>query len=82
MAKKNPNIAPHDQPVFVAGHRSAFEALWTIATWRGLPLYTCLFCPFDTIDGESAMLEHWQQVHAAPAPVVDPERSIGDDDCC
>lgn len=53
-------------------------ALWSIGRWHDVPLYACLFCPFDTLDGEAAMLEHWREVHAPPPE--DTERSYTDGD--
>ncbi|MBK8211569.1 MAG: hypothetical protein IPK78_18090 [Rhodospirillales bacterium] len=48
---------------------------WTETTWGTHARWACRLCPFDTLDGEEAMAEHYLVEHApppapAPAPVV------------
>ncbi len=46
---------------------------WTLSTWSGLPQWRCTLCPFDTLDGEDAMIEHIENRHGAipaAAPLV------------
>ena len=31
---------------------------WTELTWHGLPMLRCTLCPWDTLDGEAAMIAH------------------------
>jgi hypothetical protein len=52
-------------------------ALWAINRWHDKTLYTCLFCPFDTLNGEAAMLEHWREVHAPTPTNTDKEMTDG-----
>jgi hypothetical protein len=63
-----------EQPEVTTG---PVAALWSIGKWHDVPLYACLFCPFDTLSGEAAMLEHWRGVHAPPPET---ERSDADGD--
>jgi hypothetical protein len=46
------------------------EAGYTIGSWKGHKQWRCNLCPFDTLDGERAMLEHIAAKHAPPPPVV------------
>jgi hypothetical protein len=39
--------------------------IYTTGTWKGLPNYECLFCPFATVDHVAA-LEHFAAAHAPP----------------
>lgn len=41
------------------------ELPWTLSTWSGLPQWRCTLCPFDTLDGEDAMIEHIEARHGA-----------------
>ncbi len=50
-------------------------AHWTESIWGVHAQWACAYCPFDTLDGEEAMAEHYRSQHApppppAPAPVV------------
>lgn len=45
---------------------------WYTAEWGTLPIWRCVLCPFDTLDGEEAMLEHWNLAHVHPEPVKPP----------
>ena len=72
MAKKEPEIEQKADPLFVAGQQVEPEPAWITAEWGVLPQWRCCLCPFDTLDGEAAMLEHWRECHAHPVPVAPP----------
>lgn len=42
--------------------------LFTNGTWAGRPQWRCAFCPWDTLESEAAMLEHYETVHKPPEP--------------
>ena len=42
------------------------EVRYTIGSWKGIVQYRCTKCPFDTVDGEAAMVEHIRTAHAPP----------------
>jgi hypothetical protein len=44
----------------------AEEKPYTVGSWRGLTQYQCKLCPWDTLEGEEAMLEHLRTAHAPP----------------
>jgi hypothetical protein len=46
------------------------QILYVVGAWNGLPHYRCELCPFDTLDGEEAMVAHYLAMHAPPAPPV------------
>ena len=72
MAKKDANIDQTADVFFVASQPVTPEPLWITGRWGDYPQWRCMFCPFDTLDGEAAMLEHWHEIHASLAPVVTP----------
>lgn len=72
MAKKDAKIEQPDDVFFVAGDPVEPEPLWETSEWGVLPQWRCVLCPFDTLEGEAAMLEHWLNVHTHPALVVTP----------
>lgn len=45
---------------------------WRVTVWGVLPRWACSYCPFDTLDGEEAMAEHYRAEHAPPPLVVAP----------
>lgn len=71
MSKKR-NVTPPEPDATISA--APVYPLWSIGRWHDIPLYACLFCPFDTLNGEPAMLEHWREVHEPP-PADDTERS-------
>lgn len=44
------------------------ETRWDVGEWRGYERWACRLCPFDTLDGEGAMVAHWMACHAPPSP--------------
>lgn len=58
---------PAEEPVT---EPTAEVPLYTTNTWNGLPRWACTQCPWDTLDGEEAMLEHIAEAHTPPPPVV------------
>lgn len=44
------------------------DPIFTMGSWKGLPQWRCVLCPWDTLDGEAAMLAHYQANHAPPPP--------------
>jgi hypothetical protein len=43
---------------------------YRLGAWKGIPVYFCVHCPFDTMD-ETALAEHYQTYHAPPpSPVL------------
>lgn len=64
--KKNVPVAEPE----VLVDEPAETPLFTTGTWNGLSRWACTQCPWDTLDGEDAMLEHVAEAHTpAPAPV-------------
>ena len=39
------------------------ELLYTVGAWGELKRYQCCLCPYDTLDGELAILQHIQKRH-------------------
>lgn len=72
MAKKDVEIDQTESDISVGGDPVKPEALWLVSKWGDYPQWRCMFCPFDTLNGETAILEHWREMHALPAPVVTP----------
>lgn len=62
MAKKTtqPNPVP-ENPYF------------TVGSWNGLPQWKCKLCPWDTLKGETAVMEHVAEKHS---PLPKPPKSI------
>ena len=44
--------------------------LYSVGTWKGLPRWQCGLCPWDTLEGLAAMMEHIRERHTAPAPRI------------
>ncbi len=44
------------------------ETRWTMGMWHELPQWRCTACAWDTLDGEDAMVAHWNERHAVKAP--------------
>lgn len=40
------------------------DPLYELGSWAGLAQWRCRLCPWDTLDGESAMLAHLASRHA------------------
>ena len=43
------------------------QILYVVGEWNGFPHYRCELCPFDTLAGEEAMIEHQLTAHAPRA---------------
>jgi hypothetical protein len=43
------------------------QILYVVGEWNGIPHYRCELCPFDTLAGEDAMIEHQLTAHAPQA---------------
>lgn len=43
-------------------------ANWTEGLWGVHVRLACAYCPFDTLDGEEVMAEHYHSQHAPPPP--------------
>lgn len=41
---------------------------YRLGQWGGLTQWACRLCPWDTLEGEAAMMEHLAARHAPPAP--------------
>lgn len=41
---------------------------FSLGTWRGFPRWACNHCQFDTLDGESVMVDHLIEAHFPPPP--------------
>lgn len=72
MAKKDAAIEQVEADISVADGPGAAETRWITAEWGVYAQWRCVLCPFDTLDGEEAMLEHWQNAHVHPEPVKAP----------
>jgi hypothetical protein len=44
------------------------DAPYTTGEWGGMTQWKCKLCPWDTLKGEAAMLEHIATKHKPPAP--------------
>lgn len=72
MAKKQTESEQTAEVVFAADEQADPGLLWTMGQWSEFSQWSCVFCPFDTLDGEEAILAHYLAEHAPPAPVVAP----------
>jgi len=49
---------------------------FTMGSWNGFPQWKCKQCPWDTLDGEGALMEHYAERHGPPPeppkPVIIP----------
>jgi len=72
VAKNKPEVDQIPDDISVGGDPSAAESRWETGEWSFFPIWRCVLCPFDTLEGEEAMLEHWHSAHEHPAPVVTP----------
>ncbi len=49
------------------------ELPWVEMLWHGMPMLRCRLCPYDTLEGVEAMIEHIEARHAPeppPTPLV------------
>ena len=71
MARKT----EHDEQEVVAvtaepvAEPKAPETRYTLLTWGVHPMWRCTVCPWDTVESEAAMLEHYQREHVAAVPL-------------
>jgi hypothetical protein len=76
MAKKRPEEhdlpTPEDQQKQIAEAVTTTPLLYTLGQWRGMTTWQCAFCPWDTLEGESAFYEHYRSQHAQPAEPDEP----------
>lgn len=49
------------------------ERPFVVGTWRGRTQWRCRACPWDTLDGEAAIMEHIQAAHTPKPP---PRRAV------
>jgi hypothetical protein len=42
---------------------------FTLGVWAGRPQWQCPYCPWDTLEGEQAIVDHWEARHAPPPPI-------------
>lgn len=45
-------------------------------SWKGFTQHLCNYCPWDTLQGEAAMLAHLQAQHFPPKPEPTPSRIL------
>jgi hypothetical protein len=45
---------------------------FTMGRWNGLPQWKCTQCPWDTLDGEATLMEHYAERHAPPPEPAKP----------
>ena len=69
MAKKTVIVGQTESDISVADDPGASESRWETGEWSFYPLWRCVLCPFDTLEGEEAMLEHWLSAHEHPAEI-------------
>lgn len=72
MAKKQAEGEQMPEVIVAADDQVDPYPLWTMGRWGDIPQWRCALCPFDTLDGEEAILAHYLAEHAPPAPVVAP----------
>lgn len=41
---------------------------YTMGTWNGLDQWKCRYCRWDTLEGEAAVMAHYQGAHAPKPP--------------
>lgn len=58
---------PPEEVVAVEEEATA-PAHWTETVWGTMARWACAYCPFDSLDGEAAMAEHYRAEHAPPPP--------------
>jgi len=46
------------------------EKPYILGTWAGRTQWKCKLCPWDTLRGEAAMLQHIATKHAPPKPRI------------
>jgi hypothetical protein len=51
-----------------AAGRAGAEQPFEIGAWKGHTQWRCKLCPWDTLDGEEAMLAHVATCHTPQAP--------------
>lgn len=68
MKKKDEQVEP-DVP-------AQPELPFTVGQWATLTQWRCRYCPWDTLDGEAAAWEHYNQVHRPPEPEGKPAPMI------
>lgn len=73
MSKKKDEIVEEvarsgDRPELVEAAVEAEVKPWTETLWGTRARWACVLCPFDTLDGEAVMAEHYLAEHAPPAP--------------
>lgn len=66
-----PGIAPVVAPPMPPTPVPAEALPWTVSSWHGLPQWRCAQCPWDTLEGEEAMIAHIK-AHHGPAIQAQP----------
>ena len=58
---------PDKKPALIAP-----DSRFHLLSWNNMPMWRCSVCPFDTLDGEDVIVEHYVREHvpAVPPPVV------------
>lgn len=72
MKKQEPEVtvvADFETAVVPAPVAAKLEP-WTVGAWGEFAQWQCALCPWDTLDGEEAMREHYVTVHAPPPPAA------------
>jgi hypothetical protein len=64
---ENVEMDPDVVSTLVASDRTK-HTHWTQTLWGTHVRWACTYCPFDTLDGEAAMAEHYRVQHAPPPP--------------
>jgi hypothetical protein len=39
---------------------------FTLGRWQTFTQWKCAYCPYDTLQGEAVIMEHYQERHAPP----------------
>ncbi len=52
----------------MSGDVAEIKELYEMGEWKGLPQWRCTLCPFDTLAGEAAIVDHIIRAHFPPPP--------------
>lgn len=54
------------------------QVAWVVGQWGAMTQWRCALCPFDTLDGEQAMIEHYVTTHVQPAAAAESPLMLAD----
>jgi hypothetical protein len=66
-----PEVTPAQEP-----EKPKANPHYTLGDWAGYPKWQCNYCGYDTLEGETDILEHVYQRHLAPQAPQPPTQSL------